>query len=242
MEIVIDDINRFKAAFNAIAGLIYDARIEIDHKGFRLNALDPSHISFAALDLKPHFFDRFACEPTKIFVDIEELNRIINRVREDDLIILKVEDSKLVVIFENVATRRFELQQFKEEYEPPNKPDLTYNEFTEIPAYILKIAIEDALLLNDKTTFKLDPDRLHLITVGEYKTSKFNYLHGELIKTNSKSVHSLEKLKHMVKACEFADVARIGMGNDMPLSLEFESETQDGSISFLLAPRIEAEE
>ena len=53
---------------------------------------------------------------------------------------------------------------------------------------------------------------------------------------------SLEKVKEMLKADKFSESAVIRLGNDMPLNLALQMASDEGELSFLLAPRIESEE
>ncbi len=46
----------------------------------------------------------------------------------------------------------------------------------------------------------------------------------------------------MLKADKFSDIAVIKLGDDMPLDLKLKMVSDDGELSFLLAPRIETED
>lgn len=46
----------------------------------------------------------------------------------------------------------------------------------------------------------------------------------------------------MLKADKFSESAVIRLGNDMPLNLALQMASDEGELSFLLAPRIESEE
>jgi hypothetical protein len=53
---------------------------------------------------------------------------------------------------------------------------------------------------------------------------------------------TLEKIKEMLKADKFSDTIVLKLGNDMPLNLSLKMISDEGELSFLLAPRIESEE
>ena len=46
----------------------------------------------------------------------------------------------------------------------------------------------------------------------------------------------------MLKADKFSQTAVLRLGNDMPLNLAMKMVSDEGELSFLLAPRIESEE
>jgi proliferating cell nuclear antigen len=88
----------------------------------------------------------------------------------------------------------------------------------------------------------VDEDKFTAEAEGEFGDAKIEYLHGEKIDTKSKSIFSLEKIKEMLKADKFSDAIVLKLGNDMPLNLSLKMATDEGELSFLLAPRIESEE
>ena len=53
------------------------------------------------------------------------------------------------------------------------------------------------------------------------------------IDTEVRSSFSLEKIREMLKADKFSDIAEIRLGNDLPLTLSLEMVTGDGKLSFL---------
>jgi proliferating cell nuclear antigen len=88
----------------------------------------------------------------------------------------------------------------------------------------------------------VDVDKFKVAAEGEFGDANIEYLHGEKIDAEAKSVFSLEKISEMLKADKFSDVAIINLGNDMPLNLKLKMISDDGELSFLLAPRIETED
>ena len=57
MNIVLSDNSIFKEAFESISAIIDEIVCIVDSEGFRVTAMDRSHISFVSLDLKPELFD-----------------------------------------------------------------------------------------------------------------------------------------------------------------------------------------
>ena len=68
------------------------------------------------------------------------------------------------------------------------------------------------------------------------------YLHGENILEVARSSFTIDKLQDMMKSSKFTNTVEIGLGNDMPLVLTLTLPTHEGSIQYLLAPRIEEQE
>ncbi|WP_414470094.1 proliferating cell nuclear antigen (pcna) [Methanobacterium sp. ACI-7] len=240
---VLSDSNILKTSFDAISSIVDEVQMQADSEGLRLDALDRSHITFVHLELKPGLFDEFAIdEPLKINVDTEELMKVLKRAKSDDIVELSVDEGNLIVIFEGEARRRFKIRLIDIEYEAPSPPDLEYPTEFEVPFVLLKNSIQDIEIVSDKIVLTVDADKFVAEAEGEFGDAKIEYLHGEKIDINAKSIFSLEKIKEMLKADKFSDTIVLKLGNDMPLNLSLKMVSDEGELSFLLAPRIESEE
>ncbi|MDP1552014.1 MAG: proliferating cell nuclear antigen (pcna) [Methanobacteriaceae archaeon] len=239
----LSDPNILKTSFDAISSIVDEVQIQTDSQGFRLDALDRSHITFVHLELKASLFDEYVCdEPEKINVDTEELMKVLKRSKSDDRVYMSLDEGNFIITFEGEAKRRFKIRLIDIEYEAPSPPNLEYPTEFEVPFSLLKDSIQDIDIFSDKIAMSVDGDRFAASAEGEFGDANIEYLHGEKIGTNARSVFSLEKIKEMLKADKFSDVATINLGDDMPLNLKLRMVSEEGELSFLLAPRIEAED
>ena len=86
-KIVLSDNGLFKDAFEAISTIVDEVACHIDSEGFRVSALDRSHIVFTSLNLKPTVFDEFECsKPEKVTIDTSEFMKVLKRMKGHDLI------------------------------------------------------------------------------------------------------------------------------------------------------------
>ncbi|HEX7468217.1 MAG TPA: proliferating cell nuclear antigen (pcna) [Methanobacterium sp.] len=240
---VLSDSNILKTSFDAISSIVDEVQMRADSEGLKLDALDRSHITFVHLELKSDVFDIFSCkEPLKINVDTEELMKVLKRAKSDDMVELSVDEGNLIITFEGEARRTFKIRLIDIEYEAPSPPQLEYPTEFEIPFSLLKNSIQDIDIVSDKISLIVDEDKFIASAEGEFGDAKIEYLHGEKIDNKAKSVFSLEKIKEMLKADKFSETAFLRLGNDMPLNLSLKMASDEGELSFLLAPRIESEE
>lgn len=240
---ILSDPNILKTSFDAISSIVDEVQMQADSEGIKLDALDRSHITFVHLELKSAVFDTYSCdEPLKINADTEELMKVLKRAKADDLVELSVDEGNLIVTFEGEARRTFKIRLIDIEYEAPSPPQLEYPTEFEIPFNLLKNSIQDIDIVSDKIALIVDQDKFIASAEGEFGDATIEYLHGEKIEDNAKSVFSLEKIKEMLKADKFSETAFLKLGNDMPLNLSLKMPSDEGELSFLLAPRIESEE
>jgi proliferating cell nuclear antigen len=235
--------NILKTSFDAISSIVDEVQIQTDSEGIRLDALDRSHITFVHLELKASLFDEFVCdEPEKINIDTDEFVKVLKRSKSDDRVIMSLDEGNFIITFEGAAKRTFKIRLIDIDQEPPSPPQLDHPTEFEIPFSLLKDSIADIDIFSDKISLTIDNEYFKAEAEGEFGDANIEYLHGEKIDTKAKSVFSLEKISEMLKADKFSDIATIKLGDDMPLDLKLKMLSDDGELSFLLAPRIEAEE
>ncbi|MGL4670100.1 MAG: proliferating cell nuclear antigen (pcna) [Methanobacteriaceae archaeon] len=239
----LSDPNILKTSFEAISSIVDEVQLQTDSDGMRLDALDRSHITFVHLELKSSLFDEFVCdEPEKINIDTEELMKVLKRSKSDDRVLMSLDEGNFIITFEGEARRRFKIRLIDIEYEAPSPPELEYPTKFEVPFTLLKDLIQDIDIFSDKIALMVDSEKFKGSAEGEFGDAKIEYIHGEKITEDAKSVFSLEKIREMLKADKFSDIATIQLGNDMPLTLKLKMVSEDGELSFLLAPRIEADD
>lgn len=239
----LSDPNILKTSFDAISSIVDEVQLQTDSEGIRLNALDRSHITFVHLELKASLFDEFVCdEPENINVDTEELMKVLKRSKSNDRVILSLDEGNFIITFEGEAKRRFKIRLIDMEYDSPSMPPLEYPTKFDIPFALLKDSINDIDIFSDKIILMVNEEVFKAAAEGEFGDANIEYIHGEKIDTEAKSIFSLEKIREMLKADKFSDVATIRLGNDMPLNLSLKMVSEEGELSFLLAPRIESDE
>lgn len=242
-KIELSDTNLFKTSFEAISSIIDETSIIIDSEGFRVRALDRSHISFVNLTLEPTFFDSFECDaPEKINIDTDEFMKILKRMKKDDLLKLSCDEGNLIIQFIGDVDREFKIRLIDIEYEIPTPPSLRTPVSVNIPSELVKDTLTDMELFADKLYILIDGDYFKVISDGEFGEADVRYLHGEEVNESVRACYNIDKLKDMFKASKFSEEVEIDLGNDMPITLKFKSITGDGEISFLLAPRLEETE
>ena len=115
--------NILKTSFDAISSIVDEVQIQTDSEGFRLDALDRSHITFVHLELKSSLFDEFVCdEPEKINIDTDEFMKVLKRSKSTDRVIMSLDEGNFIITFEGEAKRTFKIRLIDIEYESPTFP------------------------------------------------------------------------------------------------------------------------
>lgn len=240
---VLNDPSILKTSFNAIASIVGEVQILADSAGLTLDALDKSHIVFVHLELKPDLFDEYKSdEPLELNVDTYELINVLKRAGKDDTIELSSEGENLTLIFEGEARTTFNIHLIDMEYESPSPPELDYPVEVELPFNLLKDAVKDVEIVSNKVMFNVDQNKVIISGEGEFGDVRKEYVHGEEVKEEVVVMGSLEKIKEVTRADKFSDTVVLKLGNELPLNFILKMPSDEGELSFFIAPRIESEE
>ena len=243
MQFEISNTKIIKDSVETICLIIDELSFECDSESIRLNALDKSHITFIGLEWKSILFDTYQCsEPCSFTVDASELLKIIKRIKTDDVLSLGLDEGNLILKYNGDSTRTFKLRLIDVEYETPVPPTVNYPVHLSIPTDVFNDAITDAELYGEKISLSCDNDYFITSADGEFGVNHNRYLHGENIGDYVKSTYSIPKIKEMLKGKGLSHEVRLGLGDDLPLTLEYHSPTNDYKLGFLLAPRLETDD
>lgn len=232
-----------KNAFKTIGKIVDETKISMNNKGLTLKALDQSHITFIGLELKPEYFDSYSLqEEINISIDFYELVKVFNLLEKEDNLIISNDENNLIIRFNGDETdRTFKIKFIDEEYETPEPPVLNHPTKLELPFKSFKKWIKNMEKINhEKVLLSVDKDYFHVKNNGEFISGDIKYIHGENVNDEFSSFYSIYKLLDCLWADGFSDIAILGLGNDMPLSITLKDSY--GCLSFIIAPRIEIEE
>ena len=82
-----------KKLIEAVKDLVTEANFDCSASGIALQAMDSSHVSLVAMQLKAEGFDHYRCDrEMSIGMNMASLSKILKCANNDDIITLKAED------------------------------------------------------------------------------------------------------------------------------------------------------
>jgi len=184
-------------------------------------------------------------EKNGFWVDTEELNRVIKRLRIGDVFSLSDNESSLIINVTGKSCKQFKINKLDMGNDVPTEP--TLKDLSEIlvsfESYKEAIMDIDKLNLNNKLYFRLKDEELIISTYG--KTGEVTIrLNAEIESTNN--IKSCYSLVHMVEAIrwlkECKTELKIEMSQDTPIRFIYPDKNSNAFFKSLIAPRIEAED
>lgn len=246
---VTKDSKLLRDSIETMSQLIDDGLFRIDKNGIELLAADRAMVSFIDFKLKASGFDEFECDKvTNIGLNLLSFLTILKRTASNDILTIKLDENenKLEVTLEGDSKRKFTIPLIQiSRDELPQIDQLKFTADAEIRSDVFEQGINDADIIADSVIIELSSDNLRMYAEGNSSKSELKIPSGTniLLNLNAKetvsSRYSLEYLKKIIKGSRISEKAKIKLGKDFPLKIEFSGE--NASLSMILAPRVSEE-
>ncbi len=235
---------------NAISILVDEATFKIEPEGIKLRAMDPSRVAMIDFEWPKTIFEEYECtEPSKMCVNISELLKLLRRAGKTENVELSLDETtgRLKVVVTGKYKRNFTMPTLDATEEEVPTPKIDFNIKAKTTTQGLSQAIDDAQLVSDHVRIEADTEKLLLVASGDLMGANITLQKGsEMLldletKEPSKATFSLSYLSEIIKAASAtSDIATLEFSTDMPIRIDFQ-QTQDGKLTFFLAPRIETD-
>lgn len=247
---VISDAKLFRNIISAVSTLVEEANLDLDPEGLEVRAMDPSHVAMVDLDLPRDAFQEYECpQSVTIRLGLDGLIKLLKRAKANEKVMItyNMETKKIELTVRNEVKKEFIISTLEAVEEKTPTPKITFKSRVKMTSASLREIIDDAQAIGDSIIFETTPEKLIVLVEGELNSAKF-----ELDKNSpavveftaeepSKASFNLTYLADMVRAgASSSEILNLEFSTNMPLKLEFPL-PQSGSLSYYLAPRIEAE-
>jgi proliferating cell nuclear antigen len=249
-KLKVADAKLLRDMATAISILVDEATFKIEPEGLKLRAMDPSRVAMIDFEWPKTIFKEYLCaEPTKMCINISELLKLLKRAGKDEAVELSLDEktARLQVKIAGKYNRDFTMPTLEASEEEVPTPKITFNIKAKTTTQGLSQAIEDAQLVSDHVRIEADQEKLILNASGDLMGATITLQKGSdalldlEAKENSKATFSLSYLSEIIKAASAtSDIATLEFSTDMPVRIDFQ-QTQEGKLTFFLAPRIETE-
>jgi proliferating cell nuclear antigen len=236
----------FKDAIEAVSTLVDEAKLRITKDGISARAVDPANVAMVAFDLSSKAFESYEATDGEIGIDLNRLNDILGMTSKEDKVELNL----------NEETRKLEIRSGSLAYtlslldptsirKEPKVPNL------ELPAKIvlngseLRRAVKAAEKVSDHMALGVKDKTFYVEAEGDLDKVRLDLPESNLISiqstSNVRSLFSLDYLNDLAKSLGKAEQVSIDLGTDYPVKFTFNIAGGNGTITYLLAPRIESE-
>ena len=234
-----------KSIVDVVSTLVDEAKFNVNSKGVTLKAVDPAHVAMIDLRIEQSAFDEFEADETELGIDLDKIKEVLRLSRSGDIISLSQDEDKnrLVVNVGNV-TRRMNLVDTTG-MSDPKVPNLNLPAKVALTAEELQKGIKAAESISDHIALTATAEGFEMVSEGDTDSVTLKLPKDKLVsldcKDNVRSLFPLDYFSNMIRAIPAGTVVSMHLGNDYPVKMEFTIADGKGTVSYLLAPRIESD-
>lgn len=244
------DTKVWKTCMGAIVNLLEEAHFKFSQEGVSMRAMDPSHVALVDFRLPAGAFEEYrVSKPLGLGLSLTELNRVLSRAKSDDALVMEHDEEKnrLLITFKGTSSRKFSLPLLDLRESELPEPKLQFTAFVEVMAEVLQDGLRDSETVGENVRLEVTEEGFFMHAEGDGKSAELKLEKGSAAMPKLKlerpcsSMFNVKYLSDMLKAADPKDVVTVSLGKDLPMRLDLRIAGGKGSLSFILAPRIESE-
>lgn len=228
----------FRSAVESISSFIPEGNFRFSDKGISFRAIDPSQVVLVDYFVDKRHFDKYVIEPNFVGVDLEELNKILQRALPEDKMLLDVSDAEMKIRFESNLKRSFRLPLIDVSDDEVKIPSIEYEAKVDIYANSFKEVLKDAALFGSSIVLRATDGKFFIEAKGssgamESEATKVSHVSS---KKEINAKFSLNFLQNIVRTAENEKQITIELKNDAAMRVSYS--IGPGKIVFYLAHMI----
>ena len=243
----LSNVKVLKDSIDTIAQIIDEGNFRIRPSGIELMAADRAMVAVVDFKMDAEAFDSYSCDKeTAAGLNMINFLTILKRAGSDDKLTLKLNEGRMEILLEGNSRRRFAMPLIDITAEDvPSVAQFEFPASAEISGDIIAKGIDDADIVADSVIMEVDENSLKMFAEGGSSKAELNLDKASpalLSITAPQAVRSrypLDYLKKIMRASKLAANAKIQLGRDYPLRIDFNGEKS--KLGFVLAPRVSEE-
>ncbi|MFC4405067.1 DNA polymerase sliding clamp [Haloarchaeobius iranensis] len=236
-----------KTTLDSVSVLVDECKVHLDEDGIEIRAVDPANVGMVDLRLSAEAFESYEADGGVIGVNLSRLEDIAGMADSGQLVELELDEE----------TRKLHIQIDGLEYtlalidpdsirQEPDIPDLDLSAEVVIEGKDINRAVKASDMVSDHIALGVDAsDELFYVDAeGDTDDVHLELTTEQLIDLqagDARSLFSLDYLKDMNKAIPADAEVTLELGEEFPLKIKFPIAEGQGSVLFVLAPRIQSD-
>jgi proliferating cell nuclear antigen len=234
-------------ALDSVSVLVDECKIHLEEDGISIRAVDPANVGMVDLSLDAAAFESYEADGGLIGVNLSRLEDIVGMADSGQLVELELDEE----------TRKLHIQIDGLEYtlalidpdsirQEPDIPDLDLPAEVVIEGSDIDRAVTAADMVSDHIALGVEEgdDAFYVQAEGDTDDVHLELDREDLIDLQAgeaRSLFSLDYLKDMNKAIPKDGEVTAELGEEFPVKMHFDIAEGQGSVTFMLAPRIQSD-
>lgn len=241
------NIHLLRDAVDVLSQIIDEGIFKFKKEGIEFISTDRAMVAVVDFKLASSAFEKYECDKeTAIGLNTANFLTVLKRASGEDKVTLKLneEENRLEISIAGKSARNFAipLLDISSEEIPPIA-QLEFPATAEVKTEIVEEGIADADIIADSVVIEVADTTFKMRAEGDSSKTelKIDKSSDSLININTRdavrSRYPLDYLKKFMKAAKLVETAKLQLGNDFPMKLEFKGEGI--YLAMVLAPRVE---
>jgi len=247
-----------KKTLEAIKDLINEGTWDCSSAGISLQAMDNSHVSLVALNLRADGFEKFRCDRNlSMGMNLGSMAKILKCSENNDVVTIKAQDDPDTVTFVFEAPNHdkvsdFEMKLMNLDTEHLGIPDTDYSVKVKMPSSEFQRICRDLSQIGDSVLITCTKDGIRFSASGDLGTGNIKLSQTADVDKEEQAViiemqeavnltFALRYLNSFTKATPLSTQVSLSLSADVPLVVEYKIEDM-GHLRFYLAPKIDDSE
>src|SRR6056297_3305200 len=235
------------SALDSVSVLVDECKIHLEEDGLEIRAVDPANVGMVDLRLDAAAFESYETDGGLIGVNLSRLEDIAGMADAGQLVHLDLDEEtrKLHISIDGLeyTLALIDPDSIREE---PDLPDLDLAANIVIEGRDIDRAVTAADMVSDHIELGVDESRevFYVRAQGDTDDVNLELDAGDLIDLvagEAESLFSLDYLKDMNKAIPKDAEIEMELGEEFPVKMHFDIAEGDGTVTYMLAPRIQSE-
>jgi len=254
----------FRKVIGAITELVTEANFDCSEEAVHLQAMDSSHVSLVALELRSGGFESYRCDRNiSLGMSLQSLTKVLKCMNSKDSVTLRSQDNAdtCSFVFESDTEDRisnFDLKLMDIDAEQLGIPETEYQCVIRMPADEFQRICRDMQVLGDTIAIAATKEGVKFSVAGDIGTGDMTLKHNKEVDADKEEADesraikieleedvtqtfALRYLNFFTKATPLSKTVNLYMSPEVPLMVEY---TMDdlGYVRYYLAPKIEDDE
>jgi proliferating cell nuclear antigen len=235
-----------QATLDSVGVLVEECKIHLDGEGIEIRAVDPANVGMVDLSLEADAFESYEADGGLIGVNLVRLADIAGMADADQLVHLELDEEtrKLHISIDGLeyTLALIDPESIREE---PDLPDLDLPATIVIEGRDIDRAVTAADMVSDHIELGVDEDTETFYVSAEGDTDDVHLELDaddliDLVAGPASSLFSLDYLDDMDRAIPKDAEVTTELGEEFPVKLHFDIAEGEGSVTYMLAPRIQS--
>ena len=237
---------RLQSTLGSVGVLVDECKIHLDEGGIEIRAVDPANVGMVDLTLEAEAFESYEADGGLIGVNLVRLQDIAGMADSGQLVELELDEEtrKLHISIDGLeyTLALIDPESIREE---PDLPDLDLSSTIVIEGRDIDRAVTAADMVSDHIELGVnEADELFYVKAEGDTDDVHLELDTEdlidLVAGEASSLFSLDYLQDMNKAIPKDAEVTMELGEEFPVKLHFDIAEGEGSVTYMLAPRIQS--